>query len=462
MTDSRKPYVRYELDADITDKGIAFAAKKAINTFLKTHGFDGHVRDLEASSDSFHAVLEIYDNGKYDFNVAALYEHLEASGRLPSKGDIRPKIKIKPLNCEAALEIIPKNKDDIGYRKAIEDLNERLDTKDGEINKREDTIKSLNDILGERQTAIDESQRRIVILEQRAKEMLPEQYGSAKKALVDGYLRGALDDYFELSVEIHELEEANSLAAFKHLKGARIPFAAYVNARCGTAFSNDTELEQLIKSMTGVAEWQSTAEAKRLEEAKSQNDANQEILELAQKKSVSPEILETIKMQVKKSKPDLEQLARKVEEIKRDFKRDKELVDSLDSLYGDYKVYQGIIQSSEKRTERGIALPIMIELVKNSSEIALYMPYNDEKCALEKELNKIFTETASRYASADAKVPRRVCEDKHIKIIASMPNNLQGNSLFNITEYIGETIRKANIFKALGVTPKVTLFQESR
>ena len=87
----QKPYVRYKMEADITDKGIGYVIKKAVGAYLAHHKLQGRV-NISATSDHFEGILELFPSETMDINMTALLEHIMNSGRLPTSIEISQKI----------------------------------------------------------------------------------------------------------------------------------------------------------------------------------------------------------------------------------------------------------------------------------------------------------------------------------------------------------------------------------
>src|SRR5574344_1912351 len=125
----RIPYVRYLIEGAIDDKGIGYTVKKAVSTFLENHNYEGKVNLVDSNSNHFSCILELYDNGKDDFNIRALKHHIDNSGKLPTKKSLRPEINIKPIPQNYS-EVKQENGEEStnfdAYQITIEELNSKL------------------------------------------------------------------------------------------------------------------------------------------------------------------------------------------------------------------------------------------------------------------------------------------------------------------------------------------------
>ncbi len=113
----RRPYVRYKITADVTEKGTAYSFKQSIMTYLSNHKLEGRVNEFNATSDRFEGVLELFSGGSMDVNMTALMKHIQTSGRLPANK------KSKPEN----IEITPIPIDSIEYQQPIQNNSGNLE-----------------------------------------------------------------------------------------------------------------------------------------------------------------------------------------------------------------------------------------------------------------------------------------------------------------------------------------------
>ena len=82
------PYVVYDLVSDdLPGNGMGYAFKEAIQAFVTHHKLEARVTLPEITTDHCRVRLAIFDNGNSDLNMRALREHVENSGRMPSKVD---------------------------------------------------------------------------------------------------------------------------------------------------------------------------------------------------------------------------------------------------------------------------------------------------------------------------------------------------------------------------------------
>jgi hypothetical protein len=461
-SNERAPYVRYSISTPVKDKGIAYTIKKSINTFLQAHNFDGHVTDLRASSDQFDAVIELYDNGNYDFNVEALYEHLSTSGKLPTSKSIRPDIstiKIKPLPCGQELRIMQENKNAIGFDKVIIDYIHQIREKEDAIKNKEITINDLQEVLRERQETLSEKDKRLATLEQRLKEATPKQYKDAINAVINGYLRNSLEVFIDLSVDLQDLSDSGNYHLYAESKGRReFSFATYLNIIKAAKFENEAEFETWKQKIAQATTWQETEEAKKLNELKQHYEADQEILKLAETKKVSPEILEMLKTKINQDKEKVENLDIEFKKIQKNFEEQRELYSQVEELKEKYKSFQRVSESSRKRKEVDTELPIIMSVYTQQPGIGLYLPLDDSKSAIEKILRGSFDYALKDKHSSETK---RLQLNGGTMLFVNLETKMNTNEVLNEAQKLSDELIQNSMFEALGVRTKVSMICES-
>jgi len=89
----KSPYVRYRIFSDDSrDVGVGIAVKRAIDSFINNHGYEGKVTVGEKTSNRFSMVLQIFEGGNPDLLINALRDHITKSGRLPTNQSYKPTI----------------------------------------------------------------------------------------------------------------------------------------------------------------------------------------------------------------------------------------------------------------------------------------------------------------------------------------------------------------------------------
>lgn len=467
MVESRKPYLRYSISGDVSDRGIAYCVKQAANVFLKTHGFDGHVIEVDASSSKFGAVLELFDNGKYDFDALALNEHLIVSGRLPSRESIRPSIVLKPLACDAIIQINQDSPDHIAYEKSLEQFRGQLKEKDERLKQRDSTIKDLNSVLQERQGRIDEGDGKLSLLEKKIAEtqtMQPMQCATARDAVLNGYFREAHDTYMELSIDLAHLEESGNMEFFEKRVGReKVFFAEYVNSIYGTQFRSDKELDKWKKKMEKSDSWQDLEEVKKIEQKKTRYLSGDRVIELVAETNMPDEVLALIRTKMNEGKAKVEGLEREIGAIRDKFEQDKVLAGSLGDARVRYNQLENILENSARRKKAGVTLPVVIEVYQDQPGITLFMPYDDSKCSLENLFYGVIQKNVQGFVPEGTELTRVVKNNASgLTTYLSTNSENPGDQVMILSGKLADEIRENKIFRALGVQTTVTVISDVR
>jgi hypothetical protein len=442
---SNRPYVRYSVSADVTDKGIGYEIKKAVDTFLKSHGYQGHVVVKKATSDRFEGVIELFysKGGKPDFNVIALTEHVFNSGRLPSQESYRPdKIDIVPLPCDLQLSIVEESADNQQWERVVSELHDQ-------IKAQEQSLGHYNNLLGERQELLDKQALRITNLEDRVKESAPKIYDSPLQAVVDGWLANSsyaetLDD---ISEDYDKIVGTGNLDIL--LASDKIPtLVEYLNKVYSADFKTKEEFEAWKSEMSNTTKLEDREEYKTLVSKKNQFEANSSLLEMAQKSGASPQIVESIRTNVESGKAEYQQIDTTLSEIKSRYESEKKKFESVTNPESKYIVLREVMESAETRRKQNAEIALVAHLTSEKTRI--FMPSIIKEKALESYLHgavgrRIFE---GEYALTEPEDGFYISLDSNVSGAVASGRILQGIPEFN------------SVVKALGVKIKIASLSE--
>ena len=365
---SGRPYVRYRVFADVDDRGIGFSIQQALRTFLDNHGYQTTISVTGRSSDRFEAVINIFDNGHYDFNATALLEHVRNSGRMPTSRTHQPTINITPLPCDFnEIEQIPEQLSDLQWQGVVNSLNQRLMSQEEEyttnLGSKELTIKGLTDALDERQKVIGAKDAELKRLKKVVDEGVQVIYPDAISALVNGYLNGFDEILFDLSTDLASLVDSDNL---EMLKVARPKdYIAYVNRRFGTSFELIEDITNWVKSVRGCSSWRERPGVESLLKARDQIGAEERaISEMIQREGISPEFIETLKGFSSARRSQFPDLERQLYDLEHGFEGDVKVAEALSSnrLYESYQTLVSVTNNAYRRKKEGKFFPILAKL----------------------------------------------------------------------------------------------------
>jgi hypothetical protein len=381
---SNRPYVRYSVSADVTDKGIGYEIKKAVDTFLKSHGYQGHVVVKKATSDRFEGVIELFysKGGKPDFNVIALTEHVFNSGRLPSTEAYRPdRIDIVPLPCDLQLSIVEESPDNEHWARTVSELNDQ-------IRAQEQSLSHYNVLLGERQNALDQQALRIINLEDRVKESAPKIYDSPLQAVIDGWLANSsyaetLDD---ISEDYDKIVGTGNLDIL--LASDKIPtLVEYLNKIYSADFKTKEEFDAWKEEMSNTTKLEDREEYKTLVGKKNQFEANNALLAMAEKTGASPQIVESIKSNVESGKAEYQQIDNVIGEMKSRYESEKRKFESATNPETKYATLREVMERADARRKQNAEIALVAHLTSEKTRI--FIPSITKEKALENYLHGV-------------------------------------------------------------------------
>jgi len=376
---SNQPYVKYEITADICDRGVGFTIKHSIGSFMQSHGYVHRMTEFQATSDSMTAVIELLDNGKYDFNMDALIKHLYASGRLPSKQEKQPKISLRPIPCLEHVSVIQQTRDDVAWKKVVEGLNEQLGSKEG-------VIQNLTDSLAQRQKELQEATRKNTDLERRVQGLAqrPIRFETPELAVVRSYLTGSLESLFYASADWEDLGESRN--AFVEFSGKT--FFEYVKEKYGLDVKDASELNSWYGEMGKATGWDETKEAREYQEKKRTFAANKLVLEMAEKGQAGEGMISMIKKQIAEDEAKEHELESQIAASKGVFERDHGIYQAVKSDEQNYNQFGDIRAKSEARRADETELPILISMGSGDTPyLRAFVPTADKGSELEKHVH---------------------------------------------------------------------------
>jgi len=390
MAEPQRPYVRYKIEADVPEKGVGFAVKKVIKSFLFNHGYQATLAVESSSSDNFVGILSVFDSGKYDFNMAALMEQIGTSGRMPSNTGRPPKITMTPLPVDATYQIEDgSGKDDLAWQKTVEQLHAQLGEKDDLLEKKDDELGELTHSLGERQKALDDQKRRSSDLEKKLRSTKPAVFDSPLAAVLEGYMKGSIDWLMEATDDLVRLP-GRDVSALAYLDGSELGTEKirYISHRIGIGFRTEEELDKWAKDVAKYSNWEETPAAIELMGKKKQQDINFEAIKKAEELGASKEILEVMKKALDENK--IEGLEDILVKNRENFARGKDICAGLEGIRRDYEQFVVVQKSVAARRAAGREFPIVVHCqgigeTNDKLLTSVYMPSVDLESPIEKK-----------------------------------------------------------------------------
>lgn len=399
---SGKVFIRYEISADICNKGVGFNIKDAVGTFMSTHGHAYRMTEFKSVSDSMTAVIEFVDNGKYDFNMTALLEHIYKSGRLPTRANKQPKIHLRPLPCSEHIEIVQPVRDDVGWQKTVQDLHQKLGEREG-------VIQNLTDSLSQRQRELGDSIRKNLELEQRVQGLAerPIRFATPELSVLKSYLPGSLESLFFASDDWENLGENRN--AFVEFSGRT--FLEYVEDKYGLTLKNDDELIEWYDKISVATNWNETPNAKEYQEKKRKIEANKSVLKIAEEGKADETMIAGIRVVVEADKVKEQELEAQVAASKGVFERDRGVCESVKSDERKYDELESFMSNANKRMESGAEFPILISMGSgNAPYLRAFVPSDNRNSELERHIHTKLIDALS--ISGDYGVEMRVNGDE--------------------------------------------------
>jgi hypothetical protein len=354
QTTARKPYVRYELSGDINDRGLAFSVKKAVRAYFDAQGFEGHIHDLESNNSRFTAIVEIYDNGKQDFNITHLLNHIKISGRMPTDQTIKPEIHARTIPVDANITI----NEEVGkeaYESTIRGLKEQLAGK-------EEAIAGITRALTQRQGELRTAQTRVTELEKAAQRGQSKRYSNARDAILHSYLKTSLDVLTSIVSDFQELEETENRDLITSPEVGSLKFIDYVNSACKTHIKDESELATSLEQVQKYGTWDKTDKAKANSKRLSEIEANEKLLQTARSIGVAQDVIVSLEAKVREGFNEKKQIQEQEKMGKESFDRDIRIAGEIEVLRTRYGALRRILNSSQERKELEAELPLLVEL----------------------------------------------------------------------------------------------------
>jgi len=356
----KSPYVIYEITADIRDKGIGYSIKKSINTFLATHNLEARVTDFEAHSDRMRARLEIFDNGNLDMNVRALLDHINNSGQLPTKNTHKPEITITPIKRDETPTII-QSADNILWQKTLEKLQKEFEDykkqHETELAQKEQTIQYLSDSLNERQKVISRQGKEIKILEERIASAKPSVFNAPSDAIINTYLPKSEESVFDVAADFVSINENNEKEA---VQKSDCTLFDYLRTVHGMNFTTEQDYSLWKEKMSNPEYINNTIS--EYETKKNEIIAEKELLNIAEQKGVSGELLEFLKNKVAKSEETLKTIDENIKTTKESYQKEKKKYEKINEIENRFKQFKRIQEKAHERKLQHTTLPVLVEI----------------------------------------------------------------------------------------------------
>jgi hypothetical protein len=457
-----KPYVRYRLEAEVGDKGLGFSIRRALKAYLDSNGYAATVIAEHTSSDRFVATINFLDNGKYDFNMSALREHLRNSGRMPTNANAQPKISISPMPIEGyVVQKEEGGESDVSWQKTVKKLSDEVRDKEDLVKARNAEITNLTRSLSEKQRAYDSELSKRESLEKKLEGSTMALFNSPLTAVLQGYVVDSLDMLVELSYDWQGLVDNgdNLIFADARTDGRGMDKMTYLNKKFGLSFRNEAELRAWADEISRHNSWEETPLGKQLTTQKNQYNANLEVLKSAESFGASPEVVDMLRKAAAPEKAD--EISGNLIACRKDFDNEKRICGLLDGAGTKYDSFRKVQENSENRRAGNLDLPIVVhcEHLKEASpcSFSFYMPSIDIDNALDKQIvDGLRGNLSSKYDLSAKKYADGISE------IRVMPKTLeQAKNTFEFDKGIFKSLSEATEFiRCLGVNPKIILLSE--
>lgn len=357
----KSPYIIYEITANLHDKGIGYSIKKAINTFLATHNLEARVTDFEAHSDRMSARLEIFYNGNLDINARALLDHINNSGQLPTKNTHKPEITIVPLERDETPTIV-QSADNISWQKTLEKVQEEFEAYkkqyEAEIGQKEQTIQYLSDSLNERQKVIARQGKDIKTLEERIASAKPSVFNAPSDAIINTYLPKSEELVFEVAADFVSINENKERETVQKTDCTLFDYLRTIH---GISFTTEQEYSSWKEKMNTPSYIESALN--EYETKKKEIFAEKELLNIAQEKGVSGELLEFLKNKVEKSEEIIKVIDENIKTKKESYQKEKQKYDEINEIEDRFKKFKQIQEKAHHRKLQHATLPLLVEIL---------------------------------------------------------------------------------------------------
>lgn len=440
MTVEPRPYVRYKITADVHDVGVAVSISRAITSYLKANNYAGKLTNFEKSSDSMSAILEIFYNGRDDFNIKTIKHHIEESGRLPTKKNYQPKIEIVPVPCDFKVEL-ETGPDDQSWQRTLEAVIKERDSAKKDLErykvynaKQEETIAGINVSLSERIDRVSELEEKLRSIESLTSK-------TAHSAVSSIYLPQFEEPLFETSADWELVSEENR-AIFMNTDSDSIKsFTTYFNYKYKKSFTEDSfrewqEKMEKTKFAVDLPEYQEA------EEGIKQFGSVDLLVKQAEELNVPLEIIDGLKDKAKQSNVEIKILKQKQDKIRTMFEKERELYKQIETERNNYSNYMTIVDSSRSRISNENHLPILFSINRDSNKLNIMIPHIGEG-HLEPELYHILMDAIG-------------VNDKIIIKEGSLETNTNGC----VNEDVITKIESNSLFKKLGLPLEVVVLSE--
>lgn len=357
----KAPYIIYEITANIHDKGIGYSIKKAVQTFLATHNLEARVTDFEAHSDRMSARLEIFYNGNLDINARALLDHINNSGQLPTRNTHKPEITIVPLERDETPTIV-QSADNISWQKTLEKVQAEFEAykkqHETEIGQKEQTIQYLSDSLNERQKVIGRQGKEIKILEERIASAKPSVFNAPSDAIINTYLPRSEELVFEVAADFVSINENKEREAIQKTDCTLFDYLRTIH---GINFTTEQEYSSWKEKMKTPFYVESALN--EYETKKKEIFAEKELLNIAQEKGVSGELLEFLKNKVEKSEETIKVIDENIKTTKESYQKEKQKYDKINEIENRFKQFKQIQEKAHDRKLQHATLPVLVEML---------------------------------------------------------------------------------------------------
>lgn len=460
---ARIPYVVYDLvSKNLPGKGMGYALKEAIQAFVTHHGLEASVTLPEITTDHCRVRFAIFDNGNSDLNMRALREHVENSGRMPSKADKRPTFSIKPVS---PIEYVPES-----LQTTVE--REQPPTRSEEqwgrtLGAKEDVIKRLEGGLAERQHVISRLTNANKDLEKRLAQSTQVTFDTPLSAILQGYVRGKAEILLQAFADYRTLAENDDLEIFGvyAASGESPTFAKYVHDVSGLKFETDDEARTWIEEMKMVGTWRDSPRAKKLLEERTKAESDVGVIEEARNRGASPAMLKAMEGALRERTPA--KIERQIKALESQFAREKTAYEGVGDVVKRYAALEEVWLRVAERREQKADFPVIVHV--NTGEqpsLAIHTLSLDVEGPLHRHLRDVITSVIPTPSKRVAYAATATIDNNNVARIKIEPTvkmnaRRQSEHYKEMGDLLSTKLSEDQLLNMLGIKTRVLYVAES-
>ncbi|MDO8467366.1 MAG: hypothetical protein Q7S56_00245 [Nanoarchaeota archaeon] len=376
----RKPYVSYLLEADIADKGIAFSIKNAIQKYIQKHRpqLEIETRGFDKSSAHFSMILDLYDNGNYDFNMEVLRDHIQNAPQLPSNVHYKPKITIRPISSQEKTET-GSSKSDEAWIQTVDKLRSEKEEKDRTLRDQEKEVQGLTKLLSAKQDSITEQSEKIRKLEERLEATEPFDINTPAYSLAEELFDAYRGEVHQAREDWKILGETKDRQVFLESRGGQEidSLLKYVSVKTGLKFSSEEEMKKWIQD-NSYEKWEDSPVSKAYEDAINGIRRDISLMEKMRREGASEGLIKSLDDITVKRKEELEKKGEDAQNLRNRLEFNQKKCKNLKDAQQTYNIFREISYRAEERSKAQIDFPIVASIHPDVKEVLFYVPLPEE------------------------------------------------------------------------------------